>query len=202
MSGYFITLEGSEGAGKSSNLEYIGQVLQQTGKDVLLTREPGGTSVGEKIRTILLEGGDIHPYTELLLMFAARAEHVTTVVKPALEQGKWVVCDRFTDASYAYQGGGRGVELAFIASLEQHVQDSLRPDLCLLFDLPVEIGLARARSRGQADRFESEQIDFFQKVRDAYLKRAELKPYPFEIIEAQRSPSRVKQQLAEILKNL
>ncbi len=154
--GKFIVLEGGEGLGKSTNLEWIRGRLETQGVPVKVTREPGGTQFGEKLRALLLDahtGTEILPATELLLMFAARAQHLHEVIRPALESGAWVVCDRFTDASYAYQGGGRGLSAAHIEYLERWIQNGLLPDMVLLFDAPVEIGLQRSRKRGAADRF-------------------------------------------------
>ena len=167
--GRFITVEGSEGVGKSSNLDFIESLLREAGKDVVRTREPGGTELGETLRGILLDARQkaICDDAELLLMFAARAQHLAEVIRPALAAGKWVLCDRFTDATYAYQGGGRGIPFDRIAVLEQWVQGDLRPDLTLLLDMPVEAGLARAGARSEPDRFEQEQTTFFERVRRA-----------------------------------
>src|SRR5690554_7096397 len=167
MRGLFITLEGPEGAGKTTNQEYLAEQLRTHGVNVVLTREPGGTALAEQIRDILLAPHDesMAVDTELLLMFAARAQHLAQVILPALAEGKIVICDRFTDATYAYQGGGRGLDCSRIALLEQFVQGDLRPDLTLLFDLPVEDGMARAVARGKLDRFEQEQQMFFEKDR-------------------------------------
>lgn len=186
MSGLFITLEGPEGAGKSTNREYLAEHLRSQGVDVLLTREPGGTPLAERIRELLLAPSDelMHPDTELLLVFAARAQHLAEVIRPALARGTVVLCDRFTDATYAYQGGGRGLSVARIATLEQFVQGELRPDLTLVFDLPVEVGLARAAARGRLDRFEQEGQAFFEAVRQAYLARAEATPERYRLIDA------------------
>lgn len=173
--GRFITVEGGEGVGKSTNLEFVRRLLEQAGVAVTVTREPGGTVLGERLRAILLEPGQapIAPETELLLMFAARAQHLREVIVPALRRGEWVLCDRFTDASYAYQGGGRGIPAERIAELERRVQGDVRPDLVLLLDAPAEVGLTRARGRGAlADRFEREELEFFKRVRNAYLARA------------------------------
>ncbi|MDY6980838.1 MAG: dTMP kinase [Pseudomonadota bacterium] len=201
MSGYFITVEGGEGVGKSSNLGFIEAWLREAGKDVVMTREPGGTALGEKIRTLLLDASH-HSMTvdaELLLMFAARAQHLEEVIKPALADDKWVVCDRFTDASYAYQGGGRGVDLQRIAQLEQWVQGNLRPDLTLLLDMPVQQGLQRAGQRSAPDRFEREQQHFFERVRETYLIRARQEPARFRVIDAAPELGQVQQQIAAVL---
>lgn len=199
--GIFITLEGGEGAGKSTSLAFIQAWLRQAGKNVLVTREPGGTETGERIREILLHGRElsISPETELLLMFAARAEHLARVIRPALERGQTVLCDRFTDASYAYQGGGRGIAEARIAELENWVQGALRPDLTLLLDVPVEVGLKRANARSAPDRFESENIAFFERVRGAYLARAAREPKRMRVIDASQTPEAVERALGIIL---
>lgn len=202
--GLFITLEGGEGAGKSTSLAFIEHWLGQAGKTVLVTREPGGTDVGEGVRELLLHArdSDITPDAELLLVFAARADHLRKVIEPALAAGRIVVCDRFTDATYAYQGGGRGIARARIASLENWVQDGLRPDLTLLFDLPVEVGLARARRRSDPDRFEREDADFFERVRGVYLAAAAREPERIRVIDATQPPDAVEARLAKILEGL
>lgn len=189
MRGLFITLEGPEGAGKTTNRAYLAEQLQAQGFDVVLTREPGGTPLAEQIREILLapHTETMSVDTELLLMFAARAQHLTQVIKPALAAGKIVICDRFTDATYAYQGGGRGLDCSRIAMLEQFVQGDLRPDMTLLFDLPVEDGMVRAVARGKLDRFEQEQHDFFAAVRQSYLQRADNDPERFRLVNAQQT---------------
>lgn len=189
MRGLFITLEGPEGAGKTTNRAYLAEQLQAQGFDVVLTREPGGTPLAEQIREILLapHTETMSVDTELLLMFAARAQHLTQVIKPALAADKIVICDRFTDATYAYQGGGRGLDCSRIAMLEQFVQGDLRPDMTLLFDLPVEDGMARAVARGKLDRFEQEQHDFFAAVRQSYLQRADNDPERFRLVNAQQT---------------
>ncbi|EJN36998.1 thymidylate kinase [Pseudomonas sp. GM84] len=186
MSGLFITLEGPEGAGKSTNRDYLAARLREHGLDVVLTREPGGTPLAEKVRELLLAPSDevMAADTELLLVFAARAQHLAQVIRPALAKGSVVLCDRFTDATYAYQGGGRGLSVARIAALEQFVQGDLRPDLTLVFDLPVEVGLARAAARGRLDRFEQEGQAFFEAVRQAYLQRAQGEPQRYNLLDA------------------
>jgi dTMP kinase len=191
--GRFITLEGIEGAGKSTQRDTVAASLHALGYDVVLTREPGGTDIAERVRGLLLDPANagMHGDTELLLMFAARAEHVQKRIRPALAAGRWVVCDRFTDATYAYQGGGRGVPTARIAALEQLVQDDLRPDLTLLFDLPAAAGLARARGRSAPDRFEQEQQAFHEAVRAAYRARAQAEPERVVCIDAAREPALV-----------
>lgn len=202
--GKFITLEGGEGVGKSSNVGFIKDWLEQQGHHVLLTREPGGTAVAEAIRGLLLSK---HPEplaasTELLLIFAARAQHIQQVIMPALEQGVWVLCDRFTDATYAYQGGGRGVDQQVIAWLENWVQGALRPDLTLILDAPVEIGLQRAKNRGELDRFESEERDFFDRIRHSYLQRAAEFPHRYRIVDASRTLLDVQLQISDYLRVL
>lgn len=197
MRGLFITLEGPEGAGKTTNRAYLAEQLQAQGFEVALTREPGGTALAEQIRDILLAPHDeaMSVDTELLLMFAARAQHLAQVILPALEAGKIVICDRFTDATYAYQGGGRGLDCSRIALLEQFVQGDLRPDITLLFDLPVEDGMARAVARGKLDRFEQEHHDFFEAVRQSYLQRAEDDPERFRLVNAQQTLPEVQKSL-------
>lgn len=204
MTGLFITLEGPEGAGKSTNREYLAARLRAEGVDVVLTREPGGTPLAERIRDLLLAPSDesMHADTELLLVFAARAQHLAQVIRPALARGAIVLCDRFTDATYAYQGGGRGLSHERIATLEDFVQGQLRPDLTLVFDLPVEIGLARASARGQLDRFEQEGRAFFEAVRDTYLNRAKAAPGRYRLVDAALSLSEVQQSLDALLPEL
>ncbi|HEX5842841.1 MAG TPA: dTMP kinase [Pseudomonas sp.] len=204
MSGLFITLEGPEGAGKSTNREYLAERLRAQGIEVLLTREPGGTPLAERIRELLLAPSDetMASDTELLLVFAARAQHLAQVIRPALARGCVVLCDRFTDATYAYQGGGRGLSEARIAVLEDFVQGGLRPDLTLVFDLPVEVGLARAAARGRLDRFEQEGQAFFEAVRQTYLRRAGEQPQRYRIVDAARSLSEVQQALDALLPEL
>jgi dTMP kinase len=199
--GRFITVEGGEGAGKSSNLAYIQSLLEAQGKPVLFTREPGGTPLGESIRELLL--GHKHTGmaddTELLLMFAARAEHLQQKILPALAQGAWVLCDRFTDASFAYQGAGRGLSVEKISELQQFVQGTLRPDLTLLLDVPVEVGLQRAGKRSEPDRFEKESRDFFEKVRAGYLQIAEREPGRVRVIDASLSLAQVQGQINSVI---
>lgn len=201
MSGLFITLEGPEGAGKSTNRDYLATRLGELGIEVLLTREPGGTPLAERIRELLLAPSDepMAADTELLLVFAARAQHLAQVIRPALARGCVVLCDRFTDATYAYQGGGRGLSQARIATLENFVQGELRPDLTLVFDLPVEIGLARAAARGQLDRFEREARSFFEAVRQTYLQRAAAEPRRYRIVDAAQPLEQVQQALNGLL---
>lgn len=197
----FITLEGGEGAGKSTNLAFVRQWLQRAGREVVVTREPGGTELGERVREILLHSRelDISPETEMLLMFAARAEHIARVIRPALASGKVVLCDRFTDATYAYQGGGRGVAAKRIAAIENWVQGDLRPDLTLLFDVPVDAGRQRAGQRSEPDRFERENDEFFGRVHMAYLARAQNEPGRIRVIDASRSLEDVEQQIDRVL---
>ena len=184
--GLFITLEGIEGVGKSTQLARVAEFLRRRGRDVVVTREPGGTDLGEQIRGVLLDHrhDGMAADTELLLMFAARAEHIAKLIEPALAGGKDVVCDRFTDATYAYQGGGRGLAPDRIATLETFVQRGLRPDLTLLLDMSVVPALARSSKRGAADRFETEAVAFFERVREVYLARARAEPARFRLIDA------------------
>jgi len=201
--GRFITLEGGEGAGKSTNLEYVRRHLEQAGCDVMVTREPGGTALGERIRTLLLDpDSEIHADTELLLMFAARAQHLQEKVFPALQRGTWVLCDRFTDATYAYQGGGRGLDEGRIEVLEQWVQSAFKPYMTLLFDIPVETGLERAGKRGKLDRFEQEKNTFFNNVRQTYLDRASNDPVRFRVIDASQELAAVQLQLDAVIAEL
>ncbi|MBC3438762.1 dTMP kinase [Pseudomonas sp. BW16M2] len=197
MSGLFITLEGPEGAGKSTNRDYLAARLRERGVDVVMTREPGGTPLAERIRELLLAPSEerMAVDTELLLMFAARAQHLAEVIRPALAHGAVVLCDRFTDATYAYQGGGRGLPVERIAILEAFVQGELRPDLTLVFDLPVEVGLARAAARGRLDRFEQEGQAFFEAVRQAYLQRAGQQPQRYRLLDAAQPLNAVQQAI-------
>ncbi len=204
MSGLFITLEGPEGAGKSTNREYLASCLREHGIEVVLTREPGGTPLAERVRELLLTPTDeeMAADAELLLVFAARAQHLAAVIRPALARGAVVLCDRFTDATYAYQGGGRGLSLERIALLEQFVQGDLRPDLILVFDLPIEIGLARAAARGRLDRFEQEGRGFFDAVRQTYLTRAAAAPARYRVLDAGQTLPQVQQALDALLPEL
>ena len=201
MSGLFITLEGPEGAGKSTNREYLAKRLRESGIEVVLSREPGGTPLAERIRELLLDpsGEKMDSDTELLLVFAARAQHLAQVIRPALERGAVVLCDRFTDATYAYQGGGRGLGDVRIAELERFVQGELRPDLTLVFDLPVEIGLSRAAARGRLDRFEQEGRDFFEAVRQTYLQRAAATPARYRVLDAAQPLAAVQRSIDALL---
>ncbi len=189
----FLTLEGIEGVGKSTQLARLAAALAARGIDAEVTREPGGTPLAEKIRGMLLDHGEesLPPAAELLLMFAARALHLGNRIEPALAAGRWVLCDRFTDATYAYQGGGRRLDVGAIGALENLVQGSRRPDLTLLLDMPVADALLRARRRGGADRFESERAEFFERVRRVYLARAAAEPWRFAVIDAGGTPDEV-----------
>jgi dTMP kinase len=203
--GKFITLEGGEGVGKTTNVPFIKDYLLSQNIPVVVTREPGGTQLAEKIRDLLLHSNDeaVTSHAEILLMFAARAQHLNHVIKPALAQGQWVLCDRFTDATYAYQGGGRGMSLEAIQWLENFVQADLRPDLTLLLDVPIAIGMARAKNRaGQLDRFESEQVEFFNRVRQVYLNQAQQYPERIKIIQADQALTDVQQAIVGALKPL
>lgn len=200
-SGLFITLEGGEGAGKSTQIEKVADWFRTRGHQVVVTREPGGTKAGEAIRQILLQRDNIaiSGETELLLMFAARAQHLVEVIRPALAAGQVVICDRFTDASYAYQGGGRGLDPWQIQQLEAWVQEGLRPDLTLLLDTPIEVGKARAGRRSDADRFEAEADGFFLAVREAYLSIARREPERVCIINADRPVGEVTAAIHAVL---
>ncbi|HEU4617186.1 MAG TPA: dTMP kinase [Gammaproteobacteria bacterium] len=203
MRGAFITVEGVEGVGKSSSLAVLERFLRAAGKDVVLTREPGGTELGERVREWILNGahGTLSAEVETLLMFAARAQHLRTVIWPALERGQWVVCDRFTDATFAYQGGGRGAAPELLDCLKKAVQQGLEPDLTLLLDAPVDVGLARIRGR-ELDHFEREQKPFFERVRAAYLRLAESDPGRIKIIDAARAREAVDKDLEDALRRL
>jgi dTMP kinase len=186
--GLFITVEGIEGAGKSTAIARVEARLREAGIDVVCTREPGGTALGERLRELLLEPDEtVCPLAELLMIFAARAQHLHQVIDPALAAGRWVLCDRFTDATYAYQGGGRRLDTAWVSGLEAMVQGELRPDQTLLLDVTVETGLARARGRGALDRFEREDLAFFERVRRSYLSRAAHGSGRYRVIDAERS---------------
>lgn len=201
MRGKFITIEGQDGAGKSTNITVVERYLRSQSIEFVQSREPGGTPFGESVRELVLNSGDDHigDQAELLLMFAARAQHIEQVIEPALKQGGWVVCDRFTDASYAYQGGGRGLAMSDIERLESHVQGQLRPDLTLLLDLPVSLGESRAGQRSEPDRFEVQQQDFKQKVRQCYLDRAVVFPERMKVIDASQSITHVERQIIDVL---
>lgn len=199
--GQFITFEGTEGVGKSTQLANAAATLESLGVDFIVTREPGGTPMAEAIRELLLAPRDepVHEITEMLLMFAARAQHLHTHILPALDKGQWVLCDRFTDATYAYQGGGRGVPADRIALLENLVQGQVRPDHIVLLDAPVEVGMKRARQRGELDRFEQETVAFFQRIRDAYLARAKAAPESYSIVDAAAPLAQVSAHVSDLV---
>jgi dTMP kinase len=197
--GRFITLEGLDGAGKTTHLTWLVETLRGSGKRVVQTREPGGTPLGEKLRALLLSES-MHLETEALLMFAARREHIAQVIEPALARGDWVVCDRFTDASFAYQGGGRGLARSKLEMLEQWVQGELQPDLTLMFDVPTEVAYQRVTGMGrELDRFEQEQAEFFVRVRDEYLARAESSRGRIRVIDASGSVGEIHKSLEKII---
>lgn len=200
--GKFITLEGIEGVGKTSNLQFIQSLLESAGHSCVVTREPGGTNLGEALRGLLLSHSDdnMSADAELLMMFAARAEHLDKVIRPALDNGQTVLCDRFTEATYAYQGGGRQLSIDKIKDLEQWVQEDLRPDLTIILDAPVEVGRERAGKRSAPDRIETEKDDFFQRVRDAYIDLAKNHPERICLIDASVELDNVQQQIREKLK--
>jgi len=200
--GKFITLEGVEGVGKSTNLEVISDFVKLGGYDVLITREPGGTTLGERIREILLDKNEkrMAPMAELLLMFAARAQHVEEVIKPALARGTWVVSDRFTDSSYAYQGGGRQLGSGAVADLERQVLGGFRPDLVIILDLDVQAGLERASKVSETDRFESEEREFFERVRASFVRRSGEPGY--HLVDAARPLINVQADITTIIKEL
>ncbi|MCX2981372.1 dTMP kinase [Halieaceae bacterium IMCC14734] len=202
--GLFVTIEGGEGVGKSTNIATIEAWLIEQGIAHCLTREPGGTALGEKIRGLLLtvEQEPVTEHAELLLVFAARAQHLRQVVEPALARGEWVICDRFTDATYAYQGAGRGLSVDFIRELEQSIQGDLRPDCTLLLDAPAAVGMSRAGERAELDRFEREQMAFFERVRDCYLARAAAEPQRFQIIDTARPLAQVTPDVCAALDRL
>ncbi len=197
----FITFEGVDGAGKSTHLEWFADALRQRGHDVVVTREPGGTPLGERLREILLTQ-TMCIGTEALLMFAARMEHIEQVIKPALSAGKWVISDRFSDASFAYQGGGRGLDWDKLCQLEQWVHGDLQPDLTLFFDVPVEVARQRLAYNSSLDRFEQEQSDFFERVRAGYHRRVREKPQRYAVIDAGQTLDTVKHKLEEIVLTL
>ncbi len=203
-SGKFITLEGTEGVGKSTNLAFVRNWLQTRNIEVIVTREPGGTPLAEEIRELLLAKRDepVDQAAELLLVFAARAQHIAQIIKPALARGAWVLSDRFTDATFAYQGGGRGLDKNIIQQLEVMVQGDLRPDLTLILDIDVKLGLSRASQRGELDRFESETLDFFERVRTAYRERAMASPVHYAIVDAGQSLEKVQKDIDQVLQKL
>lgn len=202
--GLFISLEGGEGAGKSTQQVHIVEWFEARGREVVETREPGGTAVSEQIRQVLLDtrNAGLDRRAELLLMFAARTQLLQQVIRPALAAGKVVISDRFSDASYAYQGGGREMGSETVAVLEKFVHDDLQPDLTLLFDMPIELGLQRVADRGHADRFETEALQFFERVRNTYLKRAAEFPVRFRVIDAAQSEESVWQQVQDVLQEI
>jgi dTMP kinase len=201
---YFVTIEGIEGAGKSTAIIFVRKFLEANKIPHVVTREPGGTQIGAAIRDLLLKHHEeqICSDTELLLFFASRAQSVTHLIKPALQEDKWVICDRFTDASYAYQGGGRGIPMQRIQILEEWVHPDLQPDLTLLLDVPVNLGLQRIGARDVKDRIEQEKVEFFERVRRVYLERAKQFPQRFKIIDASASLLQVEKQIVEILNSL
>ena len=201
MTGRFITIEGGEGAGKSTAQAYLAERLAERGIAVLQTREPGGTPLAESIRQTLLSTDGEHPVeiAELLLVFAARAQHLAKVIEPALAAGQWVICDRFTDATYAYQGAARGLSADLIAQLETLVQGERRPDTVVVMDLSPEVGMTRAKQRGELDRFEREKPAFYSQVRNAYLARAQADPDRYQVIDAEQSLESVRQALSKLV---
>lgn len=196
--GKFITFEGIDGAGKSTHIAYVAGLLRARGIDVVVTREPGGTALGEKLRDLLLHE-PMHLETEALLMFAARREHLAQVIEPALAAGQWVISDRFTDASFAYQGGGRKLSMDKLAALEQWVHPHLQPDLTLLFDVPLEVARARLDAAREPDKFEQEKADFFAATREAYLGRARQFSGRFRLVNSTQSIARIQEELQELL---
>lgn len=199
MKGKFITFEGIDGAGKSSHVEWLAEWLRGQGKTVLVTREPGGTELGEKLRTLLLND-PMHLETETLLMFAARREHLAKLIEPALARGEWVVCDRFSDATYAYQGGGRGLDRSKFLALEHWVHAHVQPDLTLLFDLPLDVARERiALASRVLDRFEQERAEFHERVRLAYLERAHANPSRIRVVDANNSLDNIRKTLEQVV---
>jgi dTMP kinase len=196
--GRFITFEGIDGAGKSTQMAFVARMLKEHGVDVLLTREPGGTPVGEKLRELVLHE-TMTARTETLLMFAARAEHVDTVIEPALAGGRWVLCDRFTDATFAYQGGGRSIDPELIAVLEWWVHPKLQPDTTFLFDIDPQKAAERLAAAHHADRFETEHVEFFTRVRDSYRRRAKLHAHRFALVDSSRPVHEVQQALQDMI---
>lgn len=201
MSGKFLTLEGIEGVGKSSNMQFIAQLLKQSGHDVLLTREPGGTPIAERVRHILLSEFEerTFPKTELLLLYAGRLQHVETVIKPALQAGKWVLCDRFTDATFAYQGAGRGIPLADIELIHQWTLGDFAPEVTFILDAPVELAFSRIHKQRDLDRFEKEQKPFFERIRHHYLSLSQKDPKRYQLIDASQPLPQVQNTLREKL---
>lgn len=201
MPGKFITFEGIDGAGKSTHIDFVAGLLRARGKTVVTTREPGGTALGEQLRALLLHQA-MHLETEALLMFAARREHLAQVIEPALARGDWVISDRFTDASFAYQGGGRRLDRARLEALERWVHPDLQPDLTLLFDVPLEVARERLAAARTPDKFEQEQADFFAATRAEYLRRAAEFPYRFRVIDATLSIPEIQKQLENIIASI
>lgn len=200
MRGRFITLEGIDGAGKSTHLRWIARFLRRHGHKAVLTREPGGTAFGERLRELVLGGKQrLHPETETLLMFAARREHLDKVIVPALKAGRWVLCDRFTDATYAYQSAGSGVAWSKVSALERWAQQGLQPDLTILLDISPEVGRLRAGRRRRADRFEREKMAYYRRVRAAYLERARANPGRVRVVDSSKSIAQVHKVLEKIL---
>lgn len=199
--GLFITLEGPEGAGKSTNREFLAEQFRGKGLEVVLTREPGGTPLAERVRELLLAPSEelMDSTAELLLVFAARAQHVSGVISPAIQRGAVVLCDRFTDSTYAYQGYGRGFSKERIRFLEEYVLGSLSPDATYLFDLPVSIGMRRASARGRLDRFEQESLDFFERIRAGFLERAKESPSRYITLDASKPLSEVQSDILDSL---
>ncbi len=202
MRGKFITIEGQDGAGKTTNVDVIKRCLETANIDYVHSREPGGTKLGETVRELILNSSDasIGDTAELLLMFAARAQHIEELIEPALSKGQWVLCDRFTDATYAYQGGGRRMPIGDIQLLENYVQASLRPDLTVLLDLPVDVGETRAGSRSDPDRFEQQKHEFKHRVRECYLDRARAEPSRISVIDASKGIGEVEASVARLIK--
>ena len=202
--GLFITVEGIEGVGKTTNIEFISHWLKANAIEFIATREPGGTPLAEEIREVMLRPREetVADTAELLLVFAARAQHLEQLIHPHLREGRWVLCDRFTDATYAYQGGGRGLSRETIAALENLVQQAFRPDAVILLDVPVEVGLARASARSELDRIEKEKADFFEKVRQTYLDRAAADPDRYYLVDASRDLPEVREQLRTVLEKI
>lgn len=204
LPGKFITIEGSEGVGKSTNIEFIKHYLLGKGIDLLVTREPGGTPLAENIRDLLLQKRDesVDETAELLLMFAARAQHLNTVILPAIQAGRWVLSDRFTDSTYAYQGGGRGLDRSLISQLEMLVQKDMQPDLTFYLDIDVKLGLARVSRRVELDRFEDQHIDFFERVRAEYLRRVKANSERYKVIDASQTLEYVQGDIEKVLEKL
>ena len=204
MRGKFITIEGIEGVGKSTNIEYVAKALQAKGVELIQSREPGGTPLAEELREVLLKNRNeaVDPTAELLMVFSARAQHLNTLIRPSLESGVWVLCDRFTDATYAYQGYGRSLPIKEIQQLENLVQKGLQPDLTIYLDIEVEVGLERARKRGELDRFEKEEVEFFERVSRGYRERIKQNPERYAVVDAGQPLELVQIQIQKILDSL